>query len=291
MPVERIGGVNLHWQTLGTAGPHVVLLHGLFLGSLTTWYFSAGPALAIRRRVHMYDLRGHGRSERTPSGYGVRQLAADLQALLGRVVPGERISLVGHSYGAVIALRYALDHPSAVDRLVLVEPPLPVATLLELDAIRDDLYRGFVNTLTPWQRLLVRVNRRQAGQTIIARAKANETRDRLLGMLPEVKRKTLESGGRRAERLFGQMDALVSKTTIKQDLLDDPDIQDAELAGYDGRVLLVCGTRTLDPLRKTGARLRRTLPNARLEWLDGTHALPWESPRPLAALIGKFLDD
>jgi len=266
------------------------MLHGMFLGSLTTWYFSAGPALAAKRRVHMYDLRGHGRSERTRTGYGIRHQADDLHALIERVAPGQPVSLVGHSYGAVIALRYALDHPGAVLRLVLVEPPLPVATMPEIDTLREDLYRGFVDPLTRWQRVLLWFNRRRAGRTLVARTPTNATTKRLLGMLPDGQRMALEAGGRRAERLFAQMEALATKTTIKQDVLADPDIPDPELAAYDGRVLLVYGTRTASALKDAGARLARLLPNAQLVWLDGTHALPWEAPGPLATRIGEFLD-
>ena len=290
MPVERVNGVDLHVQTLGSAGPHVVMLHGMFLGSMTTWYFSTGPALAANRRVHMYDLRGHGRSGRPPTGYRIGDQAADLAALVTRLAPGEKVSLVGHSYGAVIALRYALDHPETVERLVLVEAPLPIASMPVIETARKELYRGFVGSLTPWQRVLLWFNRRRAGRTIVARAPANPTKDRWLGMLPEGQRTALEAGGRRAERLFAQMDGLASKTTIKQDVLAEPDVADAELSAYQGRVLLVYGTRTMDALKDTGRRLARVLPNARLAWLDGTHALPWESARPLSALIGEFLD-
>lgn len=113
------GGVRLHVATQGS-GPPVVLLHGLFLGSLAQWYFTTAPALAASHEVVMADLRGHGRSDRAASGYDLATLVADLAAVVGS---RERVSLVGHSYGGVIALAYARSHP--VERLVIVDAPLP----------------------------------------------------------------------------------------------------------------------------------------------------------------------
>ena len=77
MPVSTRNGVRLHWQELGS-GPPLVMLHGLLVGSLATWYFTAAPALAARGHVVLYDLRGHGLSERAPSGYDV---ATQIEAL------------------------------------------------------------------------------------------------------------------------------------------------------------------------------------------------------------------
>lgn len=98
----------------------MVLLHGLFLGSLAQWYFTVAPALAASHEVVMFDLRGHGRSDRATSGYDLATLVEDLAAVIGDRRP---VSLVGHSYGGLIALAYAKVHP--VERLVIVDTPLP----------------------------------------------------------------------------------------------------------------------------------------------------------------------
>src|SRR5262245_51278412 len=129
------GGITFHTQELGTGDrPSAVMLHGLLLGTLAAWYFTAAPALARERRVLLYDLRGHGRSERTPTGYDVATMARDLSALAAAF--DERpIDLVGHSFGALVALRFALDHPARVRRLVLVEAPLPPSRFPEMEEL------------------------------------------------------------------------------------------------------------------------------------------------------------
>ena len=100
------------------------MLHGLLTGSMATWYFTAAPTLAETHSVHLFDLRGHGRSERVSSGYDTRTMGADLEALVS--LNGETpIDLVGHSYGALVALHFTLKYPDRVRRLALVELPLP----------------------------------------------------------------------------------------------------------------------------------------------------------------------
>ena len=101
-------------------GEPLVMLHGLFTGSAASWFFTVAPALARSRRVRLPDLRGHGLSERTPSGYGTATLAADVAALTADLPP---FALAGHSYGAAIAVRFALAHPGRVTRLALIEAP------------------------------------------------------------------------------------------------------------------------------------------------------------------------
>jgi pimeloyl-ACP methyl ester carboxylesterase len=123
MPLVERRGLSFHVQTLGPDdGPPVCFVHGLLVGSMTTWYFGAAAALARRCHVQLYDLRGHGKSARPRDGYDLASMTEDLDALLDRPRP---FTLVGHSWGAVVALRYAIDRPDRVERLVLVEAPIP----------------------------------------------------------------------------------------------------------------------------------------------------------------------
>lgn len=125
MPLINTGKLSLHTQVLGE-GPLVVMTHGLLSASLATWYFTAAPVLAKRRRVLLYDLRGHGRSDRASAGYDLATMTGDLEALLRRTdCTAAPLDLIGHSYGGLVALRYALENPENVRRLALVDVPLP----------------------------------------------------------------------------------------------------------------------------------------------------------------------
>jgi len=95
----------------------VLLLHGLF-GSAINWHGIA-KRLAVRHRVLVPDLRGHGRS---PAGDGLsyRAMAADLIQLLdSRGIP--RAVAIGHSIGGKAAMWLALSHPERVAALGIVD--------------------------------------------------------------------------------------------------------------------------------------------------------------------------
>jgi pimeloyl-ACP methyl ester carboxylesterase len=118
-------GARFHLVDLGTGangGAHrpVVMLHGLFTGSAASWYFTAAPAIARHHPVRLIDWRGHGLSERTPTGYDSAGMVQDLEELTADL---PSFAVAGHSWGAVVAVRFALAHPGRVLRLALVDPP------------------------------------------------------------------------------------------------------------------------------------------------------------------------
>jgi proline iminopeptidase len=76
--------------------------------------------------VYVYDQVGRGRSARLadPRGYTLERDVADLEAIR-RKIGAERVLLIGHSYGAVLAAAYAASHPERVERMVLSSPGDP----------------------------------------------------------------------------------------------------------------------------------------------------------------------
>jgi pimeloyl-ACP methyl ester carboxylesterase len=101
-------------------GPDVVLVHGLG-ASLAFWYPHIAPRLARAFRTTAYDLRGHGRSEMPAAGYSAASMAEDLEAILdGFAIASAH--LLGHSFGAVIAIHLALSRPDRVRSLILADP-------------------------------------------------------------------------------------------------------------------------------------------------------------------------
>lgn len=123
MAFRRARGLRFHTQQMGkaAAGAPVVMLHGLFTGSLASWWFTAAPVVARTHPVRLLDLRGHGLSDCPPTGYDTATIAADVLALTDDLPP---FAVVGHSYGALLGLRLALDHPDRVTALACVEAPL-----------------------------------------------------------------------------------------------------------------------------------------------------------------------
>jgi pimeloyl-ACP methyl ester carboxylesterase len=130
MPKIKANGVNLHYISVGM-GPDIVMLHG-FLGNLAVWHLYMAPILRREHRVTTYDLRGHGYSDVTPTNYTTADMAEDLRCFLDEMGI-ERPILVGHSFGADIAMYFSLLYPERVQKLVALEPGLAALVHLRND--------------------------------------------------------------------------------------------------------------------------------------------------------------
>ncbi len=107
--------------------PAVVMLHGLVADNLSSYYYTIANPVAQIADVHLYDLRGHGRSEMPATGYTVADNVDDLDALLTQWGLADRtVHLVGNSFGGVIALAFADRFPERVASLFLIEAHFPI---------------------------------------------------------------------------------------------------------------------------------------------------------------------
>jgi pimeloyl-ACP methyl ester carboxylesterase len=244
-------GLNLALLGPPDARPPVVLSHGLLVGNLATWYLTCGPALARTRRVVTWDLRGHGRSDRPPTGYDLPTMAGDLSTVLDAVSPEGPADLVGHSYGALVALRLALTSPGRVRSLALVEAPLS---------------QGDVAALTGW---------------------ASLPAEQLAAALPPALQADLDRGGRRARRLLQDLSALVTGTRVLADVAAFPGLSDDELRRLSCPVLAIYGTRSA--CRPEADRLRRVLPTATVVEVEGGHYLPLEATAAVGEVLEGWL--
>ncbi|QNP69003.1 alpha/beta hydrolase [Streptomyces roseirectus] len=144
MSMVDTGALRLHVQRIGPRGSRtsratVVLVHGLLTDSLASYYFTVAPAFAAAGfDVIMYDLRGHGRSDRPPVGYTLDHNITDLEALLDHLRVTGPVHLVGNSYGGTVAFGYAVRHPERTASLTLIESePATPAWALKLGRILD----------------------------------------------------------------------------------------------------------------------------------------------------------
>ena len=132
MPKVQINGIPTHYVQRG-AGSNVVLIHGV-TSSLAMWYNSVLPQLESSHRVTAYDLRGHGLSGLTETGYTSAALAGDFIALLDSLGI-EKTLVVGHSFGGVVGLHAAVEHPDRIRGVVMLDSGL--ACLRYLRIIED----------------------------------------------------------------------------------------------------------------------------------------------------------
>jgi pimeloyl-ACP methyl ester carboxylesterase len=122
MPTLDIEGRRFHYEEHG-AGPALLLVPGT--GGHTGMLAELAAQLAGTHRVMSYDRRGFGRTgggEPQRRSY-LRRHTADAAAFL-RARGAVPATVFGWSFGGIVALAAAIDHPDLVERLVLFEPPL-----------------------------------------------------------------------------------------------------------------------------------------------------------------------
>jgi pimeloyl-ACP methyl ester carboxylesterase len=117
--VDLGSGRTLHALQRGT-GADVLLLHGA-LATHHDWLCGPAGALAERARVTLVDRPGHGLSRRPRFVGTPRDQAGQIAAGLDRLGIGRSV-VVGHSFGALVALALAELLPERVEALVLVAP-------------------------------------------------------------------------------------------------------------------------------------------------------------------------
>jgi pimeloyl-ACP methyl ester carboxylesterase len=126
-------GVELAFEVEGDPdGPPVLLLHG-FPDSSRVWVHQRRALVAAGRLVITPDMRGFGASGRPEAieSYRMSTLVGDVLAILTEV-QRERVAVVGHDLGAVLAWALASRVPAVVERLVAISVGYPQA-FAELD--------------------------------------------------------------------------------------------------------------------------------------------------------------
>jgi pimeloyl-ACP methyl ester carboxylesterase len=249
----------------------MLLLHGL---SSNARYWERVAAHLGGRRLVALDQRCHGLSDCPAYGYSNQTLAADVADAI-RVLDLGRPLLVGHSWGASVALETAVRHPALV------------AGLAQLDG--GSLSFG---DLMPWDMALQVMHRPMPRYASTAEAVA-ERREELVGAWADDLTGFVEAGispGRRGYRLVLTMRA---RRQILRGMYDQ---RPEDLWPRVGCPILLGlgGSSDQGPflsLKRQGAeRLTALRPDAEVRWYDGPHDFPLYVPKEVAADLDAFSD-
>lgn len=255
-------------QQLGE-GPDLVLIHGLATNR-AFWYATA-VALQDRYRVTLFDLRGHGYSERPASGYRPADFAEDTLRLMD-ALSVKTAAIVGHSYGGAAALELAGLAPGRVSHLGLIDTRVsriqPLLRLHDTPVISDAEKEVAATHDADW------ANLPQVGYLFLEAA----ARMRLAGKLPSARDDFTPFGeGRGAARAAKAWLDLLDHTSARAEL-DEPGMSEAGIAALRMPVLLMYGA--LSRCVHSGRRLHELLPQARyVELADAGHFFPLSQPR------------
>jgi proline iminopeptidase len=125
LPAVDINGTRLHAETFGnSADPMLVILHGGPGGDYRS-LLNCREFANNGYYVVFYDQRGSGLSKRhDKDSYTIQVMMDDLEAIIShyRTSPAQKVFLLGHSWGGILATAYINEHPDAIDGAILAEP-------------------------------------------------------------------------------------------------------------------------------------------------------------------------
>lgn len=139
--VVTADGVRLRLHVVGGGPEVVVVVHGASGLGVGYMVDDFAPLATPARTLVFWDQRGNGLSAAPDdsAAYGLATQVADLEAVRVRM-GAERVSVVGHSWGGLVAASYAAAHPDRVSRLLLLSP-IPPAMDGQFTAFRRELDR------------------------------------------------------------------------------------------------------------------------------------------------------
>jgi pimeloyl-ACP methyl ester carboxylesterase len=116
----NVNGARLHYLLQAGQGDPVVLLHGF--GQSSQMWRPLMRELAKDHTVVAVDLRGAGQSDAPEEGYAKSAMAGDVHELM-RLLGYDKVSVVGHDIGSMVAYAYAAQFPNEVKRIALLDAP------------------------------------------------------------------------------------------------------------------------------------------------------------------------
>jgi pimeloyl-ACP methyl ester carboxylesterase len=117
----RVDDANIYYETYGSGGTPIVLLHGGLYGYIEEFGELIGE-LSKHRRVIAIATRGHGKSDLGTKPFSYALFANDAFTVI-RHETGEKVDVLGFSDGAVTSYALASAHPELIRRLVAIGGP------------------------------------------------------------------------------------------------------------------------------------------------------------------------
>jgi len=248
-------GVTIHYAESGErTGIPVVFLHGY----VDSWRSFSGVIEVLRpgRRVIALDLRGHGDSDKPECCYGMEDFTRDLLLFMD-ALGLDKANLVGHSMGGFIAQSFAARFAGRVERIVLISSaPCAAgnATLGEIkpliDELRDPIDRKFAAEF-------------QAPSNPVAAC-----------FMETIVSETMKVPAHVWRSAFSEL-FLVDHRPI--------------LCEISAPTLIVWGNQDGIFTRPDQEALLSSIAGSTLKEFDAGHALHWERPKEVAAVLEDFL--
>ncbi len=280
----RVPDLEMAFYVRGSGEPVVFLSGGP--GDSSRYLRDVAMPLCDQFTCVLLDQRGTGASRlevQNPVTLHVERFVEDLEAL--RVHLGlERLALIGHSWGANLALIYAARHAKCASSVALIAPG-PINAAMSAVAGENSL-RGFTQADLE-ARAEFRARRKAASQ-------ANDLEQLRALHLESVarfwSRNAIHNEAIRA-RFVTAFDASEFNPRVHALAYDSVpwDALEPTYSGVTARTLIVYGFQDFEPITQA-FRLRDLIPQARLEFLNACGHIPWlEQPKAFYAVLNDFL--
>jgi pimeloyl-ACP methyl ester carboxylesterase len=271
-------GVRLHVREWPGGGDDVLLIHGL-ASSSHIWDLVASRLVRLGLHPVAYDQRGHGRSSKPSSGYGFDRTTDDAAAVI-RSTRLHRPIVVGHSWGANVALELALRRARVIGGTVLLDGGfITMRERFDWTTAKRTLSPPAFGGVTV-DRFLRRVHR-NLGRTIPITPELDEVFLSLVRVDPQ---------GRIRPRLSRANHLRILHALWEQDtfgLLERVRVPTLILAARSRSGGSAASEFERD--KAIAARRVRTIgPPVSFEWIEGIHDVPLQRPEAVARRIARF---
>jgi pimeloyl-ACP methyl ester carboxylesterase len=285
VPTAIVNGVRLNYVQTDDgddgAREDLVMVHGLAT-NLAFWYFQYAAEFSRRFRVTLLDLRGHGRSEMPADGYSPTQMARDLGGLLDHLGI-DKAHFVAHSFGGVVALKFACEQPGRVRSMVLADSH--IAAVRRLDSRRDWTFGRGIQAVLDRHGLDLDTQHPYFGYHLITRmAQWQMDGTEVPAELADLASPLM---GKSAKHTAKQWLALMEKTSAKAEMMGDDGLALEELRALRFPILALYGDNS--HARLTGEALLGVWPQAEFRGVrDAGHFFPSSRPQEMISDCMRF---
>jgi len=270
LSIEVNGSKINYIQINGESGDDcqdLVMIHGLAT-NLAFWYWPHAIQFSKHFRITLYDLRGHGRSAVTDSGYTPVNMGRDLRALLD-ALHIERAHFIAHSFGGVVALNLAIFDPSRFASLVLADTH--ISSVRRLPETKDWVFGKKIQQILNEYGLYVDATKPYFGFQLLS-AIAHLKRQNIQ-MPQELENLVFPVIGKYSKRTAFQWLNLMNTTRAKKELMSDDGLPLESLRKLKFPILAIYGEHS--QAMSTGQQLLNVWPHADFRRIrDAGHFFP-----------------
>ena len=275
----RVGDLKMHYLDWGDNGQPVVALHGA--ASSCHWYDLVASYLRDSYHFIALDQRAHGKTDQPSTGYDWDTLAGDVVGAMDQI-DLKQASVIGHSWGASVALSVATLHPDRVTALAIVDGGFSAGPRSPDMTWEDFKYRLKPRDIYgPRERYL----------SALKQQFAHCWSDRLEHIVMSMVRQDPDGTVDERLELSNQQQMLWAMwsdpTHVKLPLIRCPTL----LVAAEGR-----GARAtpefMQRRREQVEAAHAAIPDSRVAWVQDTgHDIGYEQPKGLADALREFLND